>query len=192
MLDKRILPRYNMENKGRAGDLYMKCEISKQFFDMLGEIAAEQKQPLDCGGVLLHRSEINLMQLIESCPDANVSALSEKSGVTKSAVTQISVKLCEKGLIETYKNPHNKKEKYFSLTDKGRQAKESYEELNKDASMQMRGYLCALSAQEKRTIMEFIRKAKEYMPLCSFNCSCGKINEAPCLAALEEGRKTNA
>ena len=78
MLDKRILPRYNMENKGRAGDLYMKCEISKQFFDMLGEIAAEQKQPLDCGGVLFHRPEINLITLIESIPDAKIHAPSEQ------------------------------------------------------------------------------------------------------------------
>lgn len=170
----------------------MQCEISKRFFDMLGEIAAEQKQPLNCGGQLLHRSEINLLQLIESCPDSNVSALSEKSGVTKSAVTQISVKLCEKGLIETYKNPHNKKEKYFRLTQMGKNAKKQYEELNKSASMKMRGYLCALSTEEKKTIMEFIQKAKEYMPLCSFNCYGAEINEAPCLAALEEGRKTDA
>lgn len=170
----------------------MQCEISKRFFDMLGEIAAEQKQPLNCGGQLLHRSEINLLQLIESCPDSNVSALSEKSGVTKSAVTQISVKLCEKGLIETYKNPHNKKEKYFRLTNMGKNAKKQYEELNKNASMKMRGYLCALSTEEKKTIMEFIQKAKEYMPLCSFNCYGEEINKAPCLAALEEGRKTNA
>lgn len=28
----------------------MQCEISKNFFDMVSEIYAEQKQPVDCGG----------------------------------------------------------------------------------------------------------------------------------------------
>ena len=57
----------------------MQCEISKIFFDMLGEIFTEQKQPLDCGGkFMLYRSEINLLELIGSCPESNVSKLSEK------------------------------------------------------------------------------------------------------------------
>lgn len=170
----------------------MQCEISKQFFDMLGEIAAGQKQPLDCGGQLLHRSEINMLELIESSPNANVSALSEKSGTTKSAVTQISVRLCEKGLIETYKNPHNKKEKYFRLTENGTQAKKRYEELNTNAAAKMRGYLCSLSAEEKLTIMRFIQKSKEYMPLCSFSCSCAQSDGGSCVESRAEGRKTNA
>lgn len=123
----------------------------KKFFDMIGEIFAEQKQPVDCGGKFrLYRSEINLLELIGSCPDANVSELSARSAVTKSAVTQISVKLCEKGLIETYKSPHNKKEKYFRLTPAGLEAKAQYEEMNKQAAAKMRSYLCALSIEEKR------------------------------------------
>lgn len=171
----------------------MQCEISRNFFDMLGEIFAEQKQPLDCGDNLkLYRSEINLLELIGSCPESNVSELSAKSGVTKSAVTQISVKLCEKGLIETYKSPHNKKEKYFRLTADGENAKKQYEDMNKQAAAKMRAYLCALSVNEKKTIMDFIKKAKEYMPVCSFNCSCGEENSTPCLAAEEKRSCKNA
>lgn len=162
----------------------MQCEISKIFFDMLEEIFAEQKQPLDCGGKFkLYRSEINLLELIGNCPESNVSKLSEKSSVTKSAVTQISVKLCEKGLIETYKSPHNKKEKYFRLTSAGEEAKQQYEELNRKAAANMRAYLCALSIDEKKTIMEFMQKAKEYMPVCTFSCACEADNKAPCLSA---------
>lgn len=171
----------------------MQCEISKNFFDMLGEIFAEQKQPLDCGGKFtLYRSEINLLELIGNCPESNVSGLSAKSGVTKSAVTQISVKLCEKGLIETYKSPHNKKEKYFRLTPAGNEAKKLYEDMNKQAASNMRAYLCALSMGEKKTIMDFIQKAKEYMPACSFSCSCETENYAPCLAATKRGSDKNA
>lgn len=179
-----------MENKEAA---YMQCEISKNFFDMVSEIYAEQKQPVDCGGkFMLYRSEINLLRLIGSCPDSNVSELSARSGVTKSAVTQISVKLSEKGLIETYKSPHNKKEKYFRLTAEGIEAKKHYEELNARAAAGMREYLCALSIEEKKTIMRFIQKAKEYMPVSSFSCSCEGQNGVPCLAGGTERSKTDA
>ena len=165
----------------------MQCEISRNFFDMVDEIFEEQKQPVDCGGKFrLYRSEINLLELIGSCPDANVSELSARSAVTKSAVTQISVKLCEKGLIETYKSPHNKKEKYFRLTPAGLEAKAQYEEMNKQAAAKMRSYLCALSIEEKKTIMDFIRAAKEYMPAYSFACSHADDQKAPCLAAHEK------
>lgn len=171
----------------------MQCAISKKFFDMVGEIFAEQKQPLDFGGkFMLYRSEINLLELIGNCPELNVSELSAHSSVTKSAVTQISVKLCEKGLIETYKSPHNKKEKYFRLTPAGEDAKRQYEDMNKQAAAKMRAYLCALSPQDKKTIIDFMQKAKEYMPVCSFSCACGGENNAPCLSAAERGSCKNA
>lgn len=171
----------------------MQCEISRNFFDMVSEIYAEQKQPLDCGGkFMLYRSEINMLELIGNFPQLNVSELSAKSSVTKSAVTQISVKLCEKGLIETYKSPHNKKEKYFRLTPAGEEAKRLYEDMNKQAAAKMRAYLCGLSADKKQTIMDFIKKAKEYMPACTFNCACGGEDNAPCLSAAERGSCKNA
>lgn len=171
----------------------MQCEISKSFFDMVNEIYAEQKQPVDCGGsFMLYRSEINLLMLIGSCPDSNVSELSASSGVTKSAVTQISVKLSEKGLIETYKSPHNKKEKYFRLTAKGADAKRRCEALNAAAAEDMRKYLCALSMEEKETIMRFIRKAKECMPVSSFSCAHESRNGAPCLTGVKGRSNTDA
>lgn len=70
------------------------------------------------------------------------------------------MKLCEKGLIETYKSPHNKKEKYFRLTPEGEEAKRQYEELNRKAAANMRAYLCALSIDEKKTIMDFMQKQR--------------------------------
>ena len=112
----------------------MQCGISQCFFDMLGEIFAGQRQPVDCAGQSLHRSELRLMQLIGEAPQLNVSELSERAGVTKSAVTQMSGKLCEKGLIDARKTPHNKKEKYFCLTKSGRSALDAYENANRRVS----------------------------------------------------------
>ncbi len=160
----------------------MQCEISRQFFDMLGEISAGQKIPREFdGGLVLYRSELNLLQLIDDYPEFNVSELSAKSGVTKSAVTQMSIKLLEKGLIEKYKSPHNKKEKYFRLTPLGKTVRAQGDEETKAASEQMRKYLCSLSIEEKKTIIEFIKNAKNFMPSYSFNCSNDGKYTAPCI-----------
>ena len=102
----------------------MQCEIAKRFFEMLAAVSAEQKTPVEYGdGQALYRAEISLLEKIDEYPAANVSALSARSGVTKSAVTQMSAKLTEKGLIEPYQNPGNKKERYFRLTEAGRKAR---------------------------------------------------------------------
>ena len=52
---------------------------------------------------IFYRSEINLLELIGSCPESNVSKLSEKSSVTKSAVTQISMKPVSYTHLDVYK-----------------------------------------------------------------------------------------
>ena len=61
----------------------MQCEISRQFFELLDRIAAEQKIPLECGGQLLYRAELELLEQIQNYPDSNVSTLSLRAGVTK-------------------------------------------------------------------------------------------------------------
>ena len=127
----------------------MQCEIARQFFEMLSAIAAEQKIPREyCGGYVLYRAEINLLEKIEEYPESNVSMLSVKSGVTKSAVTQMSIKLLEKGLIERYQSPKNKKEKYFRLTPAGQEARKGHAEYNQKAADQIRSYLCSLNSEE--------------------------------------------
>ncbi|PWL70769.1 MAG: hypothetical protein DBY25_07555 [Clostridiales bacterium] len=164
----------------------MQCEIARQFFEMLSAIAAEQKIPREyCGGYVLYRAEINLLEKIEEYPESNVSMLSVKSGVTKSAVTQMSIKLLEKGLIERYQSPKNKKEKYFRLTPAGQEARKGHAEYNQKAADQIRSYLCSLNSEEKRTILGFMEVMRQYMPLCTFPCQCNS-KENSCFLAEQK------
>ena len=96
----------------------MQCEMARQFFDMLTVITAKQKIPKEYADrQVLYNAEIELLEKIYQYPEANISILSVKLGVTKSAVTQISIKLLDKGLIEKFQDSKNKKEKYFRLTN---------------------------------------------------------------------------
>lgn len=164
----------------------MQCEIAKRFFEMLAAVSAEQKAPVEYGdGQALYRAEINLLEKIDEYPTANVSALSARSGVTKSAVTQMSAKLTEKGLIEPYQNPGNKKERYFRLTEAGRKARNAWAESNRTAAEEMRGYLCAMDPADKRAVLKFIETMGRYLPVCGFACRC-ETNEGSCRETARE------
>lgn len=170
------------------GKFTMQCEIARQFFEMLGAITAEQKIPREyCGGHVLHRAELELLEKIDEYPAANGSALSAKSGVTKSAVTQICARLMEKGLIERFQSPANKKERYYRLTEAGKRAREAYAEGSRAASEQLQSYLCSLGEGDKRAIVTFISMMKRYAPVCSFPCRREAEEKACFLAEQKKG-----
>lgn len=99
----------------------MQCEIARQFFDMLTALSAQQRIPREySAGQTLYQAELLLLEKIDAYPEANASALSARCGVTKSAVTQMSGRLVEKGLAAAYRCGANKKEKYLRLTSEGR------------------------------------------------------------------------
>ena len=69
--------------------------------------------------------------------------------MTKSAVTQMSIKLLDKGLIEKFQDSKNKKEKYFRLTNEGKKARETYMAHHDQALNEMRAYLCSLNENDE-------------------------------------------
>lgn len=66
-------------------------------------------------------SEIELIEHIALIPYANVTKLAAASYMTRGAISKLTKKLMNKGLIESYQQTDNKKEIYFRLTNKGQQ-----------------------------------------------------------------------
>ena len=164
----------------------MLCEIVRNFFELLSAVTAQQKLPVEyMEGQVLYHAEMELLQQIFENPGANVSDLSRLSGVTKSAVTQMSAKLLSKGLIEKYSVEGNKKEKYFRLTDAGDAVRLARIRYHSEAADEMKSYLCSLQGNDKITIMNFMNKMKKCLPVCAFPCQCGSLTDA-CHKAEEE------
>jgi len=78
-------------------------------------------------------SELHCMEYIEKNIDSNVTKLAEFFYMTRSAISKITKKLIEKGLIESYQRPENKKEIYFRLTEHGKAVNKIHEELHKES-----------------------------------------------------------
>lgn len=77
-------------------------------------------------------SEVHCIDYIGGNMECNVTKLAESFRMTRGAITKITKKLIEKGLIESYQKPENKKEVYFKLTAEGRGVYEIHQELHKE------------------------------------------------------------
>ncbi len=152
----------------------MHCQIVDEFFMLVNSIKEEQRVSRDYGGNVLYHSEAELLDTIERNPEMNVSELSAYCGVTKSAITQISGKLCEKGILEKYTVGKNKKEKFLRLTENGKKTHAEFVKFHDEANANMRDYLCSLNEEDKTVILSFMEKMRANLPLCVFSCSCSE------------------
>ena len=105
-------------------------------------------------------------------PECNGRRLSKICGGTKGAITQMTGKLGEKGLIEKYSRAKNKKEKYFRRTEKGMEIKKGHEDYHRQSNTEIQEYLCALGPEQKLVVNEFMEKVKKCTPFCVFTCKC--------------------
>ncbi|CAM3994589.1 MarR family winged helix-turn-helix transcriptional regulator [Saccharibacillus endophyticus] len=76
-------------------------------------------------------SEVHAIEYIGKHSDPNVTRLAEAFYMTRGAISKITKKLLDKGLIESYQSPDNKKEIYFKLTAQGREVFEIHENLHR-------------------------------------------------------------
>ena len=77
-------------------------------------------------------SEVHCIEFIEKNVDSNVTKLAESMYMTKGAISKLTKKLIEKGLIEQYQKANNKKEVFFKLTKQGRVIFDIHEKLHKE------------------------------------------------------------
>lgn len=77
-------------------------------------------------------SEVHCIEYIGRNPDSNVTKLADSFYMTRGAISKITKKLIQKGVIESYRKPDNLKEIYFKLTPKGEAVYKIHEELHKE------------------------------------------------------------
>ncbi|MBY0754035.1 MarR family transcriptional regulator [Clostridium sardiniense] len=77
-------------------------------------------------------SEVHCIEYIGRNIDSNVTKLAESFYMTRGAISKLTKKLIEKGLIESYQKQDNKKEIYFRLTEQGKVIYKIHEELHQE------------------------------------------------------------
>ncbi|MDF3003359.1 MAG: MarR family transcriptional regulator [Bacillota bacterium] len=77
-------------------------------------------------------SEVHCIEYIGRNEDPNVTKLAESFFMTTGAISKLTAKLINKGVIESYRKPENRKEIYFRLTEKGTEVYKIHEELHRE------------------------------------------------------------
>lgn len=107
-------------------------QLIMNFRDLFNKMIWLNKYKMEDGLKGYKPSEVHCIESIGEIVDANVTKLAKTLYMTRGAISKLSKKLIEKGLIETYQKPDNKKEIYFRLTDQGKVIYNIHEELHKE------------------------------------------------------------
>jgi DNA-binding MarR family transcriptional regulator len=123
-----------------------------------------RKIPNDYGcGVIIHLSEIHIIEMIGNYPDANTTRLAEILGVTKGLVSRVSSKLEKKGLINKYQYEDNKKEIYYELTELGKIAYQGHIDYHEHNHQQIFERFENYSDEQKEIVNNFLGEYIDYL-----------------------------
>ncbi|MXO79522.1 MarR family transcriptional regulator [Paenibacillus sp. OT2-17] len=111
-------------------------------------------------------TSVHVIDCIGDYEPINHTGIVEKMGLSKASITKISAKLLEMGFIMRSQLNSNRKEIYFSLTDKGRHVYHLHKELHKEKEERFYQFIESYSEVELQTIGKFmsdlVARAEEY------------------------------
>lgn len=108
-------------------------------------------------------SEVHCIEYIGRNVDSNVTKLAEAFYMTRSAISKITKKLIEKGFIESYQKPDNKKEIYFRLTEQGKAINKVHEKLHKEFQERDRAIFEQVTEEQFDSMLRFLEKYSRHL-----------------------------
>ncbi|NSB15207.1 MarR family winged helix-turn-helix transcriptional regulator [Clostridium beijerinckii] len=108
-------------------------------------------------------TEVHCIEQIEKMEDPNVTKLSKNFEMTRGALSKIIKKLIEKGAVEIYRKPENKKEIYYKLTESGMSTFMEHEEMHRSRLERDKVIFSKLSEDEKATFVNILDKIHEQL-----------------------------
>ncbi|MGX6991808.1 MarR family transcriptional regulator [Pseudolactococcus reticulitermitis] len=108
-------------------------------------------------------SEIAYLEYIALHPDANVTRLAAALYMTRGAISKITKKLEQKGMITSYQKPDNKKELYFALTAEGQKIDAVHRQLHQDFIAADQEVFAAFSDCDLTTILRFVEAYNQHL-----------------------------
>lgn len=111
-------------------------------------------------------TSVHVIDCIGDYEPINHTGIVEKMGLSKAGINKICSKLLEMGFIMRSQLNNNRKEIYFTLTDKGRHVYHLHKELHKEKEERFYQFIESYSEAELQTIGKFmndlVARAEEY------------------------------
>lgn len=108
----------------------------------------------------INLAEVHCVDRIGTIDLANVTKVANEMEMSRGAISKISKKLLNKGLIESYQRPENNKEIYFRLTESGQNVFNEHKQCHNQALQEKMSVLEKYGEYEQSIIVRFLRDIK--------------------------------
>jgi len=108
-------------------------------------------------------SEVHCIEYIGRNADSNVAKLAESFFMTTGAMSKMTKKLIEKGVIASYQKPENKKEIYYKLTEQGQAVYNIHEELHKEFQERDKSVFEQVTDEQFDSMLSFVEKYSRHL-----------------------------
>ncbi|KUP23552.1 MarR family transcriptional regulator [Paenibacillus sp. DMB5] len=138
-------------------------QVMLQFRDLFNKMAWINKSKMEESLRGCKPSEVHCIECIEKNADSNVTKLAESLYMTKGAISKLTKKLTDKGLIESYRKQDNKKEVYFKLTEQGRTIFNIHEKLHNEFRERDQAVFEQVTGEQYDSMLSFIDKYSRHL-----------------------------
>ena len=134
--------------------MYHEESFFEKMHKAINIMTCESKIPKNYGTEhKLTYSDICLLKCVQRNKNSKAGDLSNYLGMTNGAIAQLAKKLKNKGYLEPYRIPGNKKEVYYRLTEMGKKACDGYNKHYEEIKTRIESYTATL---DKETIQKII------------------------------------
>ncbi|EMY5508517.1 MarR family transcriptional regulator [Bacillus wiedmannii] len=138
-------------------------QVMNGFRELYNKMVWLNKDKMEEGLKGFKSSEVHCIEYIENNADSNVTQLAEAFYVTRGAISRMTKKLINKGLIESYQKSENKKEIYFKLTEQGKEIYKIHEELHNEFQQRDKAVFEQVTEAEFESIINFVEKYSRHL-----------------------------
>ncbi|MDA2437596.1 MarR family transcriptional regulator [Bacillus cereus] len=138
-------------------------QVMNGFRELYNKLVWLNKDKMEEGLKGFKSSEVHCIEYIENNADSNVTQLAEAFYVTRGAISRMTKKLIQKGLVESYQKSENKKEIYFRLTEQGKEIYKIHENLHKELQERDKAVFEQVTEEEFNSIISFVEKYSRHL-----------------------------
>ncbi|MGU7367071.1 MarR family transcriptional regulator [Bacillus cereus] len=138
-------------------------QVMNGFRELYNKLVWLNKDKMEEGLKGFKSSEVHCIEYIENNADSNVTQLAEAFYVTRGAISRMTKKLIQKGLVESYQKSENKKEIYFKLTEQGKEIYKIHEKLHKEFQERDKAVFEQVTEEEFDSIISFVEKYSRHL-----------------------------
>ena len=140
-------------------DLKSMEQLADLFVWVVNRYNEMEKIPYFTGtNLVLHRSEVHMVDAIGKNKGINITKLAKLQGITKAAVSKMIRNLVKKGLVTKSLSPETENEVVLNITDEGKKVFESHLEYHRQLNGQFTGIFSGMSEQSLNDFRSTLKK----------------------------------